>query len=304
MTIPFRYLIAAGVVACALGTPHVATAQLDQLPYMLKYNKGQNIQPIFQGWSRNPDGSFEMHLGYLNRNYLEELHVPVGPDNNIEPGGPEQGQPTYFYTRAHRQIFSVTVPADFGNTELVWTLTVRGKTERAVAWLQPEWEIDVKTGGRAQGEEARRNEPPTLAVSTPPAVSLPATVTLTTAVTDDGLPTPRGRRQLQRNRAIGQEIPPILVPPEGTPEPPKNLPGLNVNNRGAQQRARPPEGLSVSYMIWRGPAGVGFEPAFAPVEGGTATTTATFSQPGTYVFRVRAHDGGKSTYDFLTVTVN
>ena len=302
MTIPLRCLIAVGAVACVLGTPQGATAQLDQLPYMLKYNNGQNVQPVFQGWSRNPDGSFEMHLGYLNRNYLEELHIPIGPDNNIEPGGPDQGQPTYFYTRANRQIFSVTVPADFGNKEVVWTLTVRGKTERAVGWLQPEWEIDVTTGGRQQGEEARRNQPPLIGVNTPPAVRLPATVTLTTTVTDDGLPTPRGRRQFQRNRAIGQEIPPILMPPEGSPEPPKNLPGLNVNNRGAQQRARPPEGLTVSYIVWRGPEGVDFESDFATVEGDTATTTATFSKPGTYVLRVRGHDGGKSTYDFLTVT--
>lgn len=293
-----------GVFVYMVGAPALVNAQLEQLPYMLKYNKGQNIQPIFQGWSRNPDGSFEMHLGYLNRNYLEELHVPIGPDNNIEPGGPDQGQPTYFYTRAHRQIFSVTVPADWGDKELIWSLTVRGKTEQAVGWLQPEWEIDAETGGRAVGDEWRRNQKPTIALEVPSSASVDTPITLTAMVTDDGLPTPRGQRQLQRNRAVGQEIPPILVPPEGAPEPPKNVPFLNVNNRGSQEREDPPDGLSVSYIVWRGPAAVIFEPTYATVEEGTAATKATFTVPGTYVLQAASHDSQKSSYEQFTVTVN
>ena len=136
MSTQSRYIIGAGVIAGLLGIPHTSSAQLNQLPYMLKYKTGQNIQPIFQGWSHNPDGSFEMHLGYLNRNYIEELHVPVGPDNNIQPGDQDRGQPTYFYTRAHRSVFSVTVPADFGDQELIWTVTAHGKTQQAVGWLE------------------------------------------------------------------------------------------------------------------------------------------------------------------------
>ncbi len=304
MSTPWKYFSAVAMIACLLGLPRTAPAQLDHLPYMLKYNKGQNVQPIFQGWSRNADGTFDMHLGYLNRNYLEELYIPVGPDNNIEPGGPDQGQPTYFYTRNNRQIFRVTVPADFGDKELVWSLTVRGRIEQAVGWLQPDWEIDPTTGGRTQGEEARRNVAPTLALNVPASVSLSGRLTLTASVTDDGLPTPRGSRQLQRNRAVGQEIPPILVPPEGTPEPPKNLPQLNVNARGRQSRPSAPEGLSVSYIVWRGPAAVAFDPPFAMVEDGAAATAARFTQPGDYVLQARAHDGNKSTYDFVNVTVN
>ena len=304
MSNALKLLIVAGMIAGLVGAPRSAPAQLDHLPYMLKYNKGQNVQPIFQGWSRNPDGTFEMHLGYLNRNYLEELYIPIGPDNHIEPGGPDQGQPTYFYTRNNRQIFSVTVPADFGNQELIWTLTIRGKTEQAVGWLQPEWEIDPTFGGRRQGEENLRNVAPTLSLSVPASISLQDGLTLTASLTDDGLPTPRGSRQLQRNRAVGQEIPPILVPPEGTPEPPTNLPQLNVNARGRQSRPSPPEGLSVSYIVWRGPAGVVFDPPFAAPEGGSAATAATFSQPGDYVLQARAHDGAKSTYEFFEVTVN
>ena len=196
------------------------------------------------------------------------------------------------------------MPADFGTQELVWTLTVHGRTEQAVGWLQPEWEIDPTTGGRAQGEEARRNVAPTLALSAPASASLSGKLTLSASVSDDGLPTPRGTRQLQRNRAVGQEIPPILVPPEGTPEPPTNLPQLNVNARGRQSRPTPPDGLSVSYIVWRGPAGVAFDPPFAKVEDGSAATAATFTQPGDYVLQGRAYDGNKSTYEFVNVTIN
>lgn len=305
MSIPSRYLVAIGLAACFVGSPQPLDAQLDQLPYMLKYNKGQNVQPVFQGWSRNEDGTFDMHLGYLNRNYIEELHIPIGPDNNIEPAGPDQGQPTYFYTRAHRQIFSVTVPADFGDKRLVWSLTIRGKTEVAEGWLQPEWEItDEGAGVRDRGEEWNRNVPPTISITSASSVAAGAPVNLKASVTDDGLPTPRGRRQLQRNRAIGQEVPPILVPPEGTPEPPKNIPELNVNARGRQTRTSPPEGLSTSYIVWRGPGAVTFEPEFSMVENGGAETTATFRTPGTYVLRARAFDGQKSTDEQVTITVN
>ena len=300
-----KALVAISFAACLLAVPLTLEAQLEHLPYMLKYNKGQNVQPIFQGWSRNDDGTFEMHLGYLNRNYLEELHIPIGPDNNIEPGGPDQGQPTYFYTRAHRQIFSVTVPADWGDKRLVWTLTIRGRTEVAEGWLQPEWEITAEgTGVRQRGDEWLRNVPPTVSVTPPSSATAGSALTLAASVSDDGLPTQRGRRQLQRNRAIGQEIPPILVPPEGTPAPPKNLPDLNVNARGAQQRARAPEGLSLTYLVWRGPGGVTFDPLYTTVEDGNAETTATFAVPGEYVLKAQAFDGQKSTTELVSLTVN
>ena len=55
------------------------------------YHSGQNLQPVFEGWEQNPDGSFNMVYGYLNRNYEEKLNVPVGPNNFFEPGPLDQG---------------------------------------------------------------------------------------------------------------------------------------------------------------------------------------------------------------------
>ena len=62
----------------------------------LSYAAGQTISPAYEGWEENPDGSFNFLFGYMNRNWQEEIDVPVGPDNTLEPGGPDQGQPTHF----------------------------------------------------------------------------------------------------------------------------------------------------------------------------------------------------------------
>ena len=74
-------------------------------------------------------------FGYMNRNWEEEVDVPVGPDNNVSPGVPDQGQPTHFLPRRNRFVFKVRVPAA-GARRLIWTLTTRGKTERAYASLR------------------------------------------------------------------------------------------------------------------------------------------------------------------------
>ena len=58
------------------------------------FNSGQPVQPIFEGWTRNADGSYQFHFGYLNRNHVEEIHVPVGAGNSMQPDGPDHGQPT------------------------------------------------------------------------------------------------------------------------------------------------------------------------------------------------------------------
>ena len=83
----------------------------------------------------NADGSFNMVFGYMNRNYEEQVDVPVGPDNTVEPGGPDQGQPAHFYPRRQQFMFKVRVPKDWGKKDVVWTLTANGKTEKAFGSL-------------------------------------------------------------------------------------------------------------------------------------------------------------------------
>src|SRR4029453_13984288 len=105
----------------------------------LLYTSGQNVVPAFEGWERNTDGSFNMLFGYFNRNREEIVDVPIGAENKFEPGDAHRGQPTHFYPSRNRYWFRVRVPADFGSKELVWTLTVHGRTERAFATLNPNY---------------------------------------------------------------------------------------------------------------------------------------------------------------------
>src|SRR5579863_6614866 len=100
---------------------------------IVRHASGQNVVPVFEGWEHNTDGSFNMVFGYMNRNYEEVLDIPVGADNNIQPGSSDQGQPTHFYRRRQQFVFKVKVPSDWGQKDLVWTLTAHGQTEKAYA---------------------------------------------------------------------------------------------------------------------------------------------------------------------------
>src|SRR6266851_3645179 len=135
------------------------------------YSSGQVVSPAYEGWRQNEDGSFSMVFGYMNQNWLQELDVPTGPDNNIEPGGPDQGQPTHFYPRRNPFLFTIRVPKDLGTKELIWTLTTNGKTEHAYASLKTDYMIDnqvisTEVGGDfgSLRDELRTNIPPELNV--------------------------------------------------------------------------------------------------------------------------------------------
>src|SRR5438309_10740783 len=158
-TLGFAFLLAG---AAAIGT----SAQV-------KYATGQDVAPVFEGWEQNPDGTYSMVFGYLNRNYEEEVDIPIGPNNTIEPSG-DRGQPTHFYPRRQRFVFKVVVPKDWDKQQrLVWTLTSRGRTEQAKAWLQPEWELndEVISENNAGGVLAAGNEPPSITGSPAQAIA-------------------------------------------------------------------------------------------------------------------------------------
>jgi len=102
----------------------------------IKYQSGQDVVPVFEGWERVADGSFNMVFGYLNRNHVQELSIAVGPQNGFEPGPADRGQPTYFYPRENHFLFRVNVPKDWDRKkELVWTVVANGKTNQARATL-------------------------------------------------------------------------------------------------------------------------------------------------------------------------
>src|ERR1043166_4941940 len=173
-----------------------------QLDAQLSYSRGQNIAPSYEVCELNPDGSHDLVFGYMNRNWDEEIDVPTGPGNSIEPGGPDQGQPTHFLPRRNRFIFRVRVPNGFSEKdELVWTLTTHGKTEKAYASLRPDYVVDdvvkaSETGALGAGTsspEVRGNKPPALRLDEVKSrsVKVGQPVALGVEVKDDGIPKPR-----------------------------------------------------------------------------------------------------------------
>jgi hypothetical protein len=260
-----------------------------QLPTELpstKFTSGQDIQPYYEGWIRNKDGSFDLVFGYFNRNWQEELAIPAGPDNMIEPGGPDRGQPTYFLPRRQGWVFRVRVPSDFGKGVVTWTIKANGKTQKAYGELMPVEEITeriVMTRGNLNPGDDDPNKPPTITVAPSANASIAAPVTLTAMVTDDGLPKPRPPA-------------PVRTPPTRD--------ATTIQAQANSSGGGPRRGLNVTWMQLRGPAKVRFEPS-GPINvtDGKATATARFSERGTYVLRATANDGALATKTDVTITI-
>src|SRR5215213_8805890 len=89
-------------------------------------NAGGPIYATFEGWGPLKDGTNALLLGYFNRNRSQLVDIPIGPDNSIEPGGPDYGQPTHFLTGRQYGMFAIVVPKDFGNKKLTWTIVANG----------------------------------------------------------------------------------------------------------------------------------------------------------------------------------
>src|SRR5258705_10034558 len=127
----YRRWMAAATFAIVAGWALSTAAQTPKtaLPLDPLRERGASITPAFEGWYPNPDGSFSLLLGYYNRNSKEPLDIPVGPNNRIEPGTPDQGQPTYFEIGRQWGVFVVKVPKDFGSKALTWTIVSNGETQ-------------------------------------------------------------------------------------------------------------------------------------------------------------------------------
>ncbi|HLK49231.1 MAG TPA: hypothetical protein VKT49_13910 [Bryobacteraceae bacterium] len=160
----------------------------------LRHWSGQGVAPVYEGYDVNPDGSFNMWFGYMNRNYEETLDLPVGPDNRFDPGG-DRGQPTHFEIRRHKDVFKVVLPKDWGDQKLVWTLTAHGQTEQVAGSLKPVWMIDRNRATRGgNSEQIDSNKPPVVTVEPhEQTLSRPGPLSLTLSAADDGLPVRAGK---------------------------------------------------------------------------------------------------------------
>jgi hypothetical protein len=190
----------------AVVAPLFAQSQSTELH--VRFNSGQSIVPVYEGWERVADGTFNMVFGYLNRNHVQELSIPVSAQNAFDPGPADRGQPTYFYPRENHFLFKVNVPKDWDRKkELVWTIAANGKTEVARATLLDIWEIDrkveVSNGGIAGGTQASneliaKDQPPIVKIDPIPRPRAGTPVTITASVVDDGIPPPNQKPRPQR----------------------------------------------------------------------------------------------------------
>src|SRR6266852_5749456 len=176
----------ASAVSAQAPAPGPATGQA--ILTDLRRDSGQTIAPVFEGWEPNLDGTVSLYFGYMNRNWKEELDIPIGPNNSFDPAPADRGQPTHFLPRRGKQIFAVVVPKGFKQT-ITWTLTIRGNTERIPASLKPEQQIDVSK------DTQNGNTPPQVELFRTLEGTVGQPVTLTARVTDDGLPKMRTDRR-------------------------------------------------------------------------------------------------------------
>ncbi len=263
-----------------------------QLPLAPLAKSGQTVTPVYEGWYRNPDGSFSISFGYYNRNTAEAIEIPVGADNFIAPGDSNQGQPTRFEARRHWGVFAVKVPANFGTKKLLWTVRMRGETFAIPASLHQDWEIDALAGEAGSG-----NTPPVLKLPGSPVPGAPGS---------SGGPSaqgPAGDIAGPLAATVGQ---PLTLTIWATDD------GRTSGSVAGGGRGNNP--VSLAWFKHQGPGSVTFStPSPRPAAGdGMATTTATFAQPGSYILRVRANDSGVAgaghaqccwTNGFVRVTV-
>ena len=263
-----RSILAGAIAVIVLAG--VALAQVTpQVPMEPPHISGQSVTPAFEGWYPNPDGSANILIGYYNRNTKESLDIPVGPNNHVDPGGPDRGQPTHFLPGRQWGVFTITVPKDFGaEKKITWTIVANGKTSFIPVELNPMWVI-------SPFKDATNNTPPVIGFSEsgpflqgPPreigtslSTTLKDSLPLTVWVADDA------------------NIPPTFAAFA------KNLPTVLV-----------------TWTKFRGPGDVTFASAKPKVEKtefkpppntsytGKAATSATFSEPGDYLLEVIAND--------------
>lgn len=264
--IPAAFLAAALCAAAWTSLKAQQAGQFGQMPLMLENLRpsGQPVIPIFDGWIPRQDGSYDLCFAYFNLNLEEELDIPLGPDNFIEPAQFDGRQPTHFHEvpRGYRRYycaFTVNVPPDFGDQRVVWTLgrhgqsySTPGHTQRREYLLEDLYQrsedrvapwvrfLEPAESEAARGRRGVTARPVTALVGNP--------LTLTLSVTD-AEPKPQGDK---------------------------------------------PRSFEVLWYKHQGPPGkVSFGEKSVKLEKGktTATTTATFSEAGDYVLRVAALNG-------------
>lgn len=328
-----RQTQAAIVLAFALALPANGQLKFKQVPYEAPRESGQSVTPAYEGWWQNPDGTYNLLFGYFNRNSKETLDIPIGPNNRLDPGPPDQGQPTHFVTRRQKGVFSITVPKDFGDKKLTWTITANGRTLSVPGHLGAAWIINPMS------EAGIGNTPPTLSFDEkgPSAQGPKPLVVERTAKA--GEPLILTVFAADDDRSIGMTVMRLGIEVESEAKGTAPPPGISMSTASdpaaptpelvaaataagfgadAVARFRGGPAVTLTWQKYRGPGEVTFSDAQPKINAtpgseipvknvfnGKAATTATFSQPGDYILRVLANDSsGPDGGDFVCCWTN
>lgn len=244
-------------------------ASAQTLPNEPRRASGASVTAAFEGWFRNPDGTFSLLIGYYNRNQSQEVDVPIGPNNQIQPGGPngpDWGQPTHFRTGRQWGMFVIKVPKDFGQQRLTWTIVANGQSTSIPFYLHPDYEI-------APFQEAAVG-------NTPPLLSF-----------DERGPSVQGPLAMMVERTTTLARPLTLT--AWVSDDAKFTSSSGLRPRDLDTR------VTITWTKYRGPGAVKFESERPKVEAvtggkgafnGKAATTVTFSEPGDYVLHATVND--------------
>ncbi|MDR1990232.1 MAG: hypothetical protein LBQ09_08385 [Acidobacteriaceae bacterium] len=278
--------------------PATQNASQTPLPLEPQRQSGQSVTPAYEGWYENADGSFSLLLGYYNRNSQQTFDIPVGPNNKIEPGPADQGQPTHFESGRQWGVFVVKVPKDFGNKAVTWTIVSNGETQTIPFTLSKGYPISpMKDLGMG-------NEPPKLSFSQGgPQFQGPPLVTATTLT--GKVNTPIAVNVWVEDPKDGA-APAQGSTPAAAPAPAARAAGGGGRGggRGGRGGAAAAGGgaaatgrggatvATLSMHKFRGPGKVTFDKTrlTVPTQGAMVSANATFSEPGDYLLRVQAND--------------
>ncbi len=274
-------------------------------------NSGGPIYAAFEGYGPLKDGRIALLVGYFNRNRTQVVDIPIGPDNSIEPGGPDYGQPTHFLTGRQHGMFAIVVPKDFGTKKLTWTINANGHKNVVTFYVNPPYWIDFYKN------TANGNEPPRIkfAMAGPEYMGPPVEKTVATLSATVGQPLDLTAWAADQPATItfesGAEPAPAPAPRPAAGAKPANEPlpafigGRVVSvspaaaggGAAAAAAAARRGDIQVIWRKYRGPGDVKIGAETINLENGgdakkfvEAKTTATFSAPGTYWLRAQVND--------------
>src|SRR5215213_4205788 len=232
-------------------------------PFAALTQQNAPIYPVYDGFLKNPDGSYTLSFAYFSHN-ANEVTIAPGVNNGFAPAPGDRMQPTTFLPGHWRFQCVMVVPPDFDG-KMKWTLTYGGVTTgTSERMLQSNWNLFDREGGTQLSRLDFAKLPKGVCINQAPTV-----------------------------RVLGvtanPKIPPTLSVAVNEE--------LNLFGSAHDEGLPRGKGLIVEWKVLSGPGTVKFTIA------GSARTKAIFSAPGLYELELSATDSEFTQRTRLNVKV-